>query len=268
MAEILSAIFFITILALSFFRAKKIMPEKTVQYETGMAHSVGTSDVQQDYSAFVRKDDAVLMLLADGQGRDGNLAAKVAVDTFREIFETHDAIDKPQYFFRKASNLANKKIVGNLQGETSLAALLMVGEKLHYMVIGNSKIAIFRRGDLIPITEGQTIDILAKNLYKKGKITKQKTLALLSEKRRYNVLGGESFQEIEMFDKPLELQEKDIVVMMSEGVFKNLRWVEIENVLDKKISAQSATKEIIRLVNISPRKDKDNATIMLIKNKA
>ena len=85
--------------------------------------------------------------------------------------------------------------------------------------------------------------------------------------RRYNVLGQDSFQEIEIFSKPISLLDNDMVVLMSEGVFNTLRWVELEEVLSKKKSVQALADEIINLVNDSPMVDKDNASILICRRK-
>ena len=83
----------------------------------------------------------------------------------------------------------------------------------------------------------------------------------------YNVLGQESFQEIEIFSTPLTLKDDDLLVIMSKGVFNALRWVEIEEVLSKKNSLQTLANNIINLVNNSPMVDKDNASIIICRRK-
>ena len=238
----------------------------TVKYEIGAASTLGTRTIQQDYFGVKENQGVMLMLLADGTGADGEVAAKLAIDTFRDLFEDSNATFKPQYFFRRAANAANKKIVNTLeerQGETSLAAVLLNGAQFFYSVVGNCRVAVFRNGDLIPVSEGQTVDVLARHSYNEGKISKQETLNLLNKHRRYNVLGQDSFEEIEIYSKPPELLPNDLIVIMSEGIFNTLRWVEIENILDKKSSAQSTADEIIELVKNSPMVFKDNATVLI-----
>ena len=159
-----------------------------------------------------------------------------------------------------------KKITNTLeerQGETSVAAVIVKGDKLFYTLIGNCRVTVFRGGDLIPVSEGQTLDVLARHRYEEGRISKQETLALLDRQRRYNVLGQDSFQEIELFSKPLTLKDDDMVVLMSEGVFNTLRWVEIEEALSQKKSAEKLANDVIKLVNNSPVIDKDNASILI-----
>ena len=210
------------------------------------------------------------MVLADGIGANGEFAAKIAVDTFRELFNDVNSADKPQYFFQRATYAAQRKIMNTLeerQGETSLAAVMINGGQMFYTLAGNCRVTVFRGGDLIPVSEGQTVDVLARHCYREGRISKQETLALMENHRRYNVLGQDSFREIELFDKPILLKPQDLVVLMSAGVFETLRWVELEEVLAKKIPVQNLADEIISLVNKSPKLDKDNASLLVFRQK-
>ena len=132
-----------------------------------------------------------------------------------------------------------------------------------YMLAGDCRVMVFRNGEMVPVSEGQTIDVLARHRYEEGRISKQETLALLDKHRRYNVFGQDTFHDIELISKPLELKPKDMVVMMSAGVFDTLGWVDIENVLKQKRSAQELANEIIRRADASPIADKDNASVVI-----
>jgi len=261
---LIPTLLFLVMVGFHVLRSREVYSEAT--FELGAASTLGTREVQQDYFGTKKIHSTLLMLLADGIGENGDSAAKLAVDTFRDLFNDNGATEKPQYFFKRAANATNKKIVNTLeerQGETSIAAVIVEDSRFFYMLVGNSRIAVFRDGDLIPVSQGQTVDVLARHRYDEGKISKRDTLALLSEHRRYNVLGQDSFQEIEIFDKPIELQRDDLVVLMSEGVFNTLNWTEIEQALENKTSAKDAASDVISCVNRSPRVDKDNASILV-----
>lgn len=265
---IISVILFSAMLVLHILRTQEtleILPAGN-DYEIGSASILGSNDVQQDYFGVKKNNGVILMVLADGAGQYGEVAAKLSVDTFKELFEDENAALQPQYFFKRAANAANKKILNTLeerQGESSVAAVMVKNSQLFYTLVGNSKIAVFRNGDLIPVSEGQTVDVLARHAYTEGKISRQETLALLNEYRRYNVLGQDSFQDIEIFDKPLTLEENDAVVIMSEGIFNVLRWVDMEQILSQRNSIQTLANNFIQAVKRSPQVYKDNATVLI-----
>ena len=270
---VVPAILFLCMVVLHVMRIRHLNPLKRLsddEYELGAASTLGTRTVQQDYFGVKKNNGVLLMLLADGIRDNGEIAAKLAVDTFRDLFDDPNSIQKPQYFFKRAANATQQKIENTLeerQGETSIVAAMVKGDELFYSLIGNCCVTVFRGGDLIPVSEGQTLDVLAKHRYEEGRISKQETLALLDRHRRYNVLGQDSFQEVEIFSKPLYLKNDDMVVLMSEGVLNTLRWVEIEEVLSKKNSVQTLAEEIIHLVNNSPMVDKDNASVLICRRK-
>lgn len=257
---------------LNFLREREveeIVPEVDRGFNFGSAATLGTKTVQQDYFATKQLGTAVLMVLADGNGESGDAAAKIAVDTFRDLFNDANAANKPQYFFKRSAHSANKIITNTLeerQGETSVAAVVVDDAKFYYMLVGNSRVAVFRDGDLIPVSQGQTVDVLAKHRYFEGKISKRDTLTLLNEHRLYNILGSDTFQDIEIFDKPVTLQKNDLVILMSEGVFNTLTWSEIEDVFCKKLVPQDAATDIISRVNRSPHVEKDNASILIYRH--
>ena len=269
----LPAILFVCMIILHVLREnelRKHLKDEMPGYEIGAASTFGDREVQQDYFGVKNLQGVLLMTLADGIGANGEIAAKIAVDTFREIFDDPSSIHKPQYFFRRAANAAQKKITNALderQGETSIAAVILNDGQLFYTLAGNCRVTVFRDGDLIPVSEGQTIDVLARHQYHEGRISKQETLALMERHQRYNVIGQDSFQEIELFAKPLTLKPNDLVVVMSAGVFETLRWVELEEVLTKKFPVQRLADEIISLINNSPKSDKDNASILICRQK-
>lgn len=270
---IIPAILFAFMIILNILRGKELNPLAKFSgddYEIGAATTLGTRTIQQDYFGVKNNNGVLLMLLADGISDNGEFAAKMAVDTFRDLFNDPNAILKPQYFFKRAANAAHKKITNTLeerQGETSISAVMVKGYQLFYTLIGNCRVTVFRNGDLIPVSEGQTIDVLAKHRYEEGRISKQETLALLDRHRRYNVLGQDSFQDVELFSKPINLQKDDLIILMSEGVFNTLRWADLEEALSRKSSVQTLANEIINLVNNSPMVDKDNASILICRRK-
>ena len=77
-------------------------------------------------------------------------------------------------------------------------------------------------------------------------------------------MGQDGFQEIEFFDTPVFLKEKDIVVLMSDGIFEGMDWKTIEEMLAEKKKCQQKAYEIIEVINASSQKEKDNASIVLI----
>ena len=267
------AVLAILILILLVLRSRESQPEveRRAPNPIGSSMTIGDRELQQDHFGSALGDEGAIMVLADGMGRreGGKIAARIAVDTFLDLYNEYQAFDKPQYYFRRAYQLANHKILNTLeerQGMASAAVALVRNSTLYYALVGSVRIAVYRNGDLIPVSEGQTIDVLACRRYEEGRISKQTARALLEDQRLYNVLGKDDFHDIEFFSKPLTLCEGDVVLMMTDGVSHALKWVEIENTLRRGGSPDEMAGHVIEAVNRSNVEDKDNASVLLYQN--
>ena len=150
------------------------------------------------------------------------------------------------------------------QGCASVAAVMIKDRRLYYAAAGNVKVAVYRNQELVPVTSGHTIDVLARQKYEEGKLTRKEAADLLNQHRLYNFVGQDGFREIEFVDKPIKLKDKDIVALMSDGLYEGLEWRVIEEVLSGKGKCQQKACDIVELINADSRKGKDNGGIVLV----
>ncbi len=204
-----------------------------------------------------------------GKAYGGRIASRTAVEVFEDLFQDYNAFDNPQYYFRKAFSAANRAILNTLdnerRGSASVGAAMVRDGQLYYAVVGNVKLCVFRNGDLVPISAGHTLDVLAEESFRTGKLSREDALVLLENHRLYNYVGQDGFREIELFDRPISLRQGDIVVLMSDGAYETLPWREIEAVLNSGQDCQSMAYEIIEKINQMAGDDKDNASVVLVR---
>lgn len=261
---------YLLILVLAVVRFTEKEKGKVIRrFRVGKAMTIGTRQVQEDDYGICQSSEGFLAVLADGMGKNygGKVSARIAVDTMKEMFANYQAAENPAYFFQKAFRQVNREILNELddgRGGASLSAVLVKDNFLYYAVAGNVKIAVYRNGNLVPLSTGHTIDMLVEDRFKEGTITREDALTLLENKRLYNYLGQDGFQEIEFFDTPVKLKEKDIVVLMSDGLYEGIQWKTIEELLAGKKKCQQKAYEIIELINAGSRKEKDNASLVLV----
>ncbi len=245
--------------------------QKTVKepIEIGTATFIGDLEVQADAFEILQGEAGILALLADGFGKGnlGKVASLTTLNACRTLYLQYKRLTNPQYFFKRAFNLANFEVLKLLEdriGGSSLLAAFIDADQLVYALAGDIKISVFRGGDLVPLSEGHTLSKLAQNAYKTGKLTKQKTLWTLKEERLWNYIGQDGFKAIELYDVPVQLKKGDIVVMMTKGVYQNITMCELEMLLkEEHLSAQSKAQSIIELVKKSPNVNKENATVIV-----
>lgn len=261
---------YVFILLLAVWRFRPVKKGRVIRrFQTGKAMTIGTRQVQEDNYGICQSQDGFMAVLADGMGKNygGKISSQQAVDIIKDMFADYRSAENPVYFFRKAFRKANAGILEKLddgRGGACVGVVLIKDNYLHYAVVGNVKIAVFRKGDLIPVSTGHTIDILAEDKFVKGFITEEEALKRLEDKRVYNYIGQDRFEDVELFDTPVLLKEKDIVVLMSDGLYDGMEWKVIEEILAEKKKCQQKAYEIIETINAGSQKEKDNASIVLI----
>lgn len=261
---------YLLILVLALIRFTEKEKGKVIRrFKVGKAMTIGTRQVQEDDYGICQSSEGFLAVLADGMGKNygGKVSARIAVDTMKEMFANYQAAENPAYFFQKAFRQVNREILNELddgRGGASMSAVLIKDNFLYYAVAGNVKVAVYRNGNLIPLSTGHTIDVLVEDRFKEGAITREDALTLLENKRLYNYLGQDGFQEIEFFDTPIKLKEKDMIVLMSDGLYEGIQWKTIEELLAGKKKCQQKAYEIVEMINAGSRKEKDNASLVLV----
>lgn len=237
--------------------------------ETGASKTIGDREVQEDEYGITETEEGLMAVLADGMGKHygGKIASRTAVNVFRDLFEDRNAFYNPQYSFRKAFQAANREILNQLeeeQGSASVGAVLIKNRKLYYAVVGNVKIAVYRNHELVSVSFGHTIGVLANQKYEEGKLTRQEALSLMNHHRLYNFVGRDGFQDVEFFDTPIALYGGEYVLLMSDGMYETARWKDMEDCLEGEGSCQDKAFRLVELVNRSEEEEKDNASVVVI----
>lgn len=237
---------------------------------TGASKTIGNREVQEDEYGITETEEGLMAVMADGMGKHfgGKIAARTAVQVFLDMFEDRNAFYNPQYSFRKAFQGANREILNQLdenQGSASVAAVMLKDRKLYYAVVGNVKVAVYRNHELVPVTAGHTISVLAQQKYGEGKLTREAAVTLLDHHRLYNYVGQDGFSDVEFFDTPIALNGGEYVLLMTDGLYEAARWKDMEECLEGEGDCQQKAYQLIELVNLSQEEEKDNAAVIVIK---
>ncbi len=249
-------------------------PEETGKglWEAAAAQTLGKQEIQADQAQFQETAAGIMAVLADGTGsrNTGRLCAQLAVDTILDRYEPYQVLHRPDYFFKTAFYEANSRVqktTGERRGGASTGAVFLDRSSLSYALAGDIRIALLRRGELIPLSRGQTLDVLAADAWKEGKITRQDAVWSMEEKRAWNYVGMDGFREIETGGRPVLLKAGDTVLMASRGVYEELSWRETEDILVSGLPVKEAAREIIRAAEAKASPDQDNGSVILIKVK-
>lgn len=234
----------------------------------GNAQTIGTREKQDDSFASYVSSYGTLAVVADGIGGflNGDVASKITVNTFVEEFKKADVTGNITYYFQHAAKTANYEIRKKFEDVpcgTTLVSTLIIGNDLYWMSVGDSVIALFRDGRIIPVNRKQNVENWLEEQYFSGKIRREEAMDHPQSRRLMNYLGFDGFEGGEVSQRPVTLKKGDKVLLYSDGV-ETLNQIELENLLARKAPAYDLADDIIDAINRKNKKSKDNSTIIII----
>ena len=235
----------------------------------GISQTNGRKEIQADVVLAFTNDAGTMAVLADGIGNQntGKLCAQLAADTIMDRYEPYRVLNNPDYFFKSTFAEANRRIqmtIGERRGGASLAAVFIDKHHLYYAIAGNVHIALKRGEELIPLSRGQTIDVLAAEAYENGAISRQEAIWSMDEKRVWNYLGMDGVREIERCEQPIQLKPGDVILIASKGIFEELSWGEMEDILLNGTSVQEQADTMVRKAESKLNPEMDNGSVLLL----
>ncbi|MCI8429634.1 MAG: protein serine/threonine phosphatase 2C family protein [Lachnospiraceae bacterium] len=244
--------------------------EEDMLPDMGVSQTTGTCGLQSDCVQAVRTRAGVMAVMADGIGRanTGKVSAQIAVDTVLDRYEPYQVLNHPEYFFRTAfqeANLRIQKTIGERRGGASLGAVYLSGAAASYALAGDIRIALLRGEELIPVSQGHTVDVLAAASYREGKLSRREALWSQEEKRVWNYLGMDGFRQVEMGELPIRLKTGDVVLMASRGIWQEVPSGDLEDLLLAGGSLQEKAERIVRAAEEAGSPQRENGSILLVR---
>lgn len=241
---------------------------RSLHVDVGNAQTIGTREKQDDSFAVSIREYGIMALVADGIGGyiNGKLASSITAETFMDEFEKRDVTDNLTYFFQKSAMLSNERIrdeFGETKGGTTLVSVVLKDDKLFWTSVGDSNIAVFRGGRLIMVNRKENVKNFMEDQYHAGAIAREEALSNNTDTRLVNYLGYDGFKKADESDRPIFLKKGDKVLIYSDGV-EVLGQIGLEKLLSKKTHPQKTADAIIAQVNAFKKKNKDNATIVIL----
>lgn len=234
----------------------------------GNAQTIGTREKQDDSFATDIMDYGILAVVADGIGGyiNGNIASSIAVETYLDEFQKCDVTGNIRHFFNKSAVLSNERIrdeFGEAKGGTTLVAVVIENNQMHWTSVGDSNIAVFRDGRLISVNRKENYKNWLEDQYYAGAISKEDAMDDRQGKHLVNYIGYDGFKMTDETEYPVLLQKNDKIIVYSDGV-ELLSQIELEKILSKRATAQKIAETIIDATKQKQARNKDNATVIVI----
>lgn len=161
----------------------------------------------------------------------------------------------PFFLWVKSGNISRK----------FLTFILKIFDKNFERLQGNIRIALVRNKEIIPLSRGHTLDVLAVQAYQDGRISRQEAVWSMDEKRIWNHLGREGFHEIEICERPIRIKTGDRVLMISKGIFEEVSWGELEDMMQDTEAAAATARRMVQAAENKANPDMDNGSVLLLR---
>ena len=202
----------------------------------GNAQHIGARSEQQDSFGFSAFDDAdfvkhagVLSVVADGMGglALGKDSSATAVQTFLATYAAKEPDEKIAAVLDRSLHAANRAVnrraaEAGVEGEagTTLVAVVIHDGNLYRVSVGDSRIYLFRQGELRQITTDYNYGRVLDKMVAKGDMSSEEAASHPSRAALTSSLGKAEVEEYDQpSDPPIVLLPGDKVVLASDGLF-------------------------------------------------
>ena len=189
----------------------------------------GERERQEDSFAIVnpaegeqRERQGLLALVADGMGgmEDGKAASQWASECFLQLFQERETEDIPAWFYRSVHAVSDSVFqqFGGRSG-TTLVAVHIQAERLHWLSVGDSGIFLLRSGGVFQLNREHTcLNRLLLQELEQETIEKERAFSDPDAPRLTSFVGIDRLTEVDLSLRPLALQRGDVLLLCSDGI--------------------------------------------------
>lgn len=244
------------------------------RFSYGASSFIGDRDEQQDCACICVNNYCLLATVCDGMGgaNGGKAASSAAISTIIDSFKTvgNRYIESPNSFLYRTASKANKLVAQTLKGSvggTTIVAAIIQNSKLYWFSAGDSRLYIYRTGDLLQVTRDHNYLLRLDELKRLGKISETQ---YKEETRRGDALISYlGLGDLELYDLALNgvnIISGDVILLATDGLYKIVPDNELRRVLSRVTTGNKSAKELIEKVKMcSNNAGRDNATAIVIR---
>lgn len=238
--------------------------------------TIGNRADQQDSAAYLIDNTSLLVTICDGMGghEGGKKASRLAVSRLTEKPVTDadaevngDLLDRVTRIDQEIAGMCDES--GNpLKGGTTVVAVSIRDNRLHWVSVGDSRMYLQRGEDLVQVTydhvyavaleENREVGLIDEHFYESESENKE---ALIS------FLGRNGLPLIDSNNSPFLLKSGDKILLMSDGLYKYVEKSEMNSVISNFAKPTEALKALNMKAERWAQKNqirRDNMTVALI----
>jgi serine/threonine protein phosphatase PrpC len=242
----------------------------TSPFETSLTNRLGNRNANEDRADIFENENATMLVLADGMGgyEGGDLAAQAVVSTLGKRFTDYNGkINDVQDFLTQTIAATHQTVIeiGKRQDppitprSTCIACVVQDGEA-SWAHVGDSRLYLIRDGKVLFRTRDNSY---IEKLYQQGKITREEMSTHPMKNHLTECIGGDPTPPMITRGKTTKLQENDVVLLCSDGLWNALS----DNMIAKDLAGRSLEQAIETLAENAEQityPQSDNITIVAL----
>lgn len=239
---------------------------------------IGHREYQQDFAGLVIENKTALAVVCDGMGglNGGEQASREAVQLLLEDYDREKPGQQFTEFLCREAVRMDQLVCGltNSQGQllkagSTTVSVIVHDGKLYWMSVGDSRIYVLRGTSIVSVTRDHNYRRELEDMMARGEITRERFRAEASTRKAdalTSYLGMGGLRRIERNMKPFPLEEGDMILLCSDGLYKSLDEHQIQAmILDNQISLTVAVRRLVRMAKELAVKSQDNTTAVLLR---
>jgi PPM family protein phosphatase len=229
---------------------------------------IGDKKEQQDRLAVLSGSGAVLAVVADGMGglAGGAMAAEQVISTARQLFGSWSAATEPGdallHAIAQEAHVAIRlaRFTSEQEPHSTVVALLIHGERAHWVHSGDSRLYIFRGAT--PVF--RTVDhSYVEQLHREGKISAAERETHPQRNYLVSCLGAKDAPKVEV-GSASDLRPGDAFVLCTDGVWAFFTDAELGSALAA-LEPRQAAEKLIDAARARAKGNGDNASLVIVK---
>lgn len=242
------------------------------EFEVASRSLLGSREEQQDSFDIITEEGRLLAVICDGMGghSGGALASQTAVRALTEAYRKERPENMPAFFVRQTEQL--NRAVCDIRGSdgkrlgagTTIVAASASGQGLYWLSVGDSRLYLYRSGQLTQITEDHNFFLVLEEKLRAGEMTRKEYEE--ESKRGHSLiscLGMKKPGRVNMNLEPLALYDGDVLLLMSDGLYKAVGDASIAHCIDG--SAEQTAQALGQVLDIIGTDGLDNTTFIIVK---
>ncbi len=237
----------------------------------GMIHNVGARPYQEDSLGFDYLDDGGLAVVADGMGglSAGDKVSQKIVQTMLAYSRKLQPIQMDgilEAMVQGVNAEVNRMLgpAGIYKSGSTLLAVLFRKQRFHWITVGDSRIYLFRNGQLTKLNQEHNLGNELLNKAVRGEISYEEAR---SAKKKGSVTSFIGMGKLKYIDKSLRsiaLERGDRILLMTDGVFNSLPEQQMTAILSQIQDVQMVAREFERLIQQKAHPKQDNFTALIL----